>query len=113
MNCKRCYSYAINHHCHGRDGSGEDLCDVCYWRNIAEKHNNNSFQGQLLEARKRIIELENEVNMKHTHHAIGKLKNELNQANDRIKMLIAAGDMMEPYATQQTAELWAKAKENK
>jgi len=39
--------------------------------------------------------------------------NELNQANDRIKMLIAAGDMMEPYATQQTAELWAKAKENK
>ena len=36
MKCKRCRSYAINHHCHGRDGSGEDLCDVCYWRNIAE-----------------------------------------------------------------------------
>lgn len=36
MKCKRCHSYAINHHCHGRDGSGEDLCDVCYWRNIAE-----------------------------------------------------------------------------
>jgi hypothetical protein len=34
--CKRCYSYAINHHNHGRDGSGEELCDVCYWRNIAE-----------------------------------------------------------------------------
>jgi hypothetical protein len=68
---------------------------------------------ELIEARKRIIELENEVNVKHTHHVVSKLKNELNQANGRIKMLIAAGDMMEPYATQQTAELWAKAKENK
>lgn len=36
MKCKRCNSCAINHHRHGRDGSGEDLCDVCYWRNIAE-----------------------------------------------------------------------------
>ena len=36
MKCKRCHSYAINHHNHGRDGSGEELCDVCYWRNIAE-----------------------------------------------------------------------------
>ena len=69
--------------------------------------------SELLEARNRIIELENEVNMKHTHHAIGKLKNELNRANDRIKMLIAAGDMMEPYSDHQSAELWAKAKENK
>jgi hypothetical protein len=68
---------------------------------------------ELIEAQKRIIELENEVNMKHTHHAIGKLKNELNQANDRIKMLTAAGDIMEPYATEQSAELWAKAKEAK
>jgi hypothetical protein len=68
---------------------------------------------ELIEAQKRIIELENEVNIKHTHHVVVKLKNELNQANDRIKMLIAAGDMMEPYATQQTADMWAKAKENK
>jgi hypothetical protein len=75
--------------------------------------NSKSLFDQLVEAQKRIIELENEVNMKHTHHAIGKLKNELNQANDRIKMLIAAGDMMEPYATQQTADMWAKAKETK
>ncbi len=75
--------------------------------------NSKSLFDQLVEAQKRIIALENEVNMKHTHHAIGKLKNELNQANDRIKMLIAAGDMMEPYATQQTADMWAKAKENK
>jgi hypothetical protein len=80
---------------------------------MVESEGGESVNSELLEARKRIIELENEVNMKHTHHAIGKLKNELNQANDRIKMLIAAGDMMEPYATQQTAELWAKAKENK
>lgn len=34
--CKRCGSYAINHHCHGRDGSDDDLCDVCYWRSRAE-----------------------------------------------------------------------------
>lgn len=31
--CKGCGSFAINHHCHGRDGSEPDLCDVCYWRN--------------------------------------------------------------------------------
>ena len=68
---------------------------------------------ELIEAQKRIIELENEVNIKHTHHVVVKLKNELNQANDRIKMIIAAGDMMEPYATQQTADMWAKAKETK
>jgi hypothetical protein len=30
-----CGSYAINHHCHGRDGSDPDLCDVCYWRKRA------------------------------------------------------------------------------
>jgi hypothetical protein len=78
-----------------------------------DETSNNSFQDQLLEARKRIIELENEINLKHTHHVVSKLKNELNQANDRIKMLIAAGDMMEPYSDHQSSELWAKAKENK
>ena len=35
--CDRCGSYAINHHCHGRDGSDGDLCDVCYWRKRAER----------------------------------------------------------------------------
>ncbi len=35
MSCKECGSYAINHHCHGRDGSDGDLCDVCYWRKLA------------------------------------------------------------------------------
>lgn len=35
--CKRCGSFAINHHRHGRDGSDEDLCDVCYWRKRAEE----------------------------------------------------------------------------
>ena len=68
---------------------------------------------ELLEARKLIVELENEINVKHTHHVVRKLKNELNQANERIKMLIAAGDMMEPYSDHKSAELWAKAKENK
>ena len=36
MRCVRCYSYAINHALHGRDGSDGDLCDVCYWRARAE-----------------------------------------------------------------------------
>jgi ribosome-binding protein aMBF1 (putative translation factor) len=36
MKCRVCGSYAINHHCHGRDGSDADLCDVCYWRERAE-----------------------------------------------------------------------------
>jgi hypothetical protein len=30
--CKNCGSWAINHNCHGRDGTDPDLCDVCYWR---------------------------------------------------------------------------------
>ena len=33
--CTECGSYAINHHCHGRDGSDPELCDVCYWRKRA------------------------------------------------------------------------------
>jgi hypothetical protein len=33
--CIICGSYAINHKLHGRDGSDEDLCDVCYWRKRA------------------------------------------------------------------------------
>jgi hypothetical protein len=37
MNCKRCGSQAINHHIHGRDGSGPNLCDVCFWRDQAEQ----------------------------------------------------------------------------
>lgn len=32
MKCKKCGSYAINHHLHGRDGTDRDLCDVCYWK---------------------------------------------------------------------------------
>lgn len=36
--CKRCGSYAINPHCHGREpGVDLDLCDVCYWRKRAEQ----------------------------------------------------------------------------
>lgn len=33
--CKRCGSFAINPHWHGRDGTDLDLCDVCYWRTRA------------------------------------------------------------------------------
>lgn len=38
MTCKRCGSYAINPHHHGRDETVDlDLCDVCYWRKRAER----------------------------------------------------------------------------
>ena len=37
MQCK-CGSYAINNHLHGRDGSNPELCDVCYWRDRADKY---------------------------------------------------------------------------
>lgn len=36
--CTRCYSYAINHHHHGRDGSDPNLCDVCFWRKRVERN---------------------------------------------------------------------------
>lgn len=36
MKCKICGSYAINHHHHGRDGTGPDLCDADFWRVKAE-----------------------------------------------------------------------------
>ncbi len=35
--CSQCPSYAINPHLHGRGDDRLDLCDVCYWRNRAEK----------------------------------------------------------------------------
>ena len=38
--CKRCHSCAINPSQHGRDGTRLDLCDVCFWRNVAEERAN-------------------------------------------------------------------------
>jgi hypothetical protein len=37
MKCIKCSSYAVNHHCHGRDGTDPDLCDVCFWRKRANR----------------------------------------------------------------------------
>ena len=37
--CANCSSHAINPECHGRDkGADLELCDVCYWRKIAENN---------------------------------------------------------------------------
>lgn len=36
--CKVCGSFAINHHLHGRDGSDDELCDVCFWVKRAKSH---------------------------------------------------------------------------
>ena len=34
--CRVCGSYAINEHLHGRiPGAKPDLCDVCYWKDVA------------------------------------------------------------------------------
>ena len=33
--CKRCGSYAINPHLHGRGHTDKNLCDVCFWRGRA------------------------------------------------------------------------------
>lgn len=48
MKCK-CGSYAINPHLHGRDGSRNDLCDVCYWRNKAESFQKETEGNQPME----------------------------------------------------------------
>lgn len=41
--CKRCGSHAINENEHGREpGKDLDLCDVCYWRNVAESNNDGN-----------------------------------------------------------------------
>lgn len=52
--CKRCGSYAINEHAHGRaKGHNTDLCDVCYWRNKAE-----ILERELSAANERVKDLE-------------------------------------------------------
>ena len=44
--CRRCGSYAINPHCHGREaGKHLTLCDVCYWR---EQYDNLKMNIDLL-----------------------------------------------------------------
>ena len=37
MQCKKCGSYAVNHHLHGRDGTEPELCDVCVFGAIVVK----------------------------------------------------------------------------
>ena len=49
MRCK-CGSYAINKYSHGRDGSDDDMCDVCYWRKRAEQ------RDELLTICKNVVE---------------------------------------------------------
>ena len=60
MQCK-CGSYAINHHCHGRDGSDDDLCDVCYWRKRAEQPAQQEPIDQLIHAWQAIEETSGHV----------------------------------------------------
>lgn len=45
MTVCKCGSHAINHHCHGRDGTDGDLCDVCYWRKRAERPAQPGYQA--------------------------------------------------------------------
>ena len=46
--CKRCGSHAINEHSHGRiKGVAIHLCDVYYWRAIAEALEIKQQQGEV------------------------------------------------------------------
>lgn len=55
--CKVCGSFAINHHLHGRDGSDDELCDVCFWVKRAKSHDELVQMNQeLLAALESVIE---------------------------------------------------------
>lgn len=93
MKCKRCYSYAINHHSHGRDETQKEFCDVCYWRNIAE------MRLQYIKECERYI--------------TGSKKQTL-WLKKRVKRLEEAGDMMERWCSDAiSADNWRKSKEDK
>ena len=64
ISCKRCFSYAINHHSHGRDGTEKELCDVCYWRQLAEIRlaYSQQLEKELQQAQNRIKWLEDIIN---------------------------------------------------
>lgn len=53
MACKQCGSQAINHHCHGRDGTRPDLCDVCFWR-VKYKSSKRKRSGSRLRLNRRM-----------------------------------------------------------
>ena len=54
--CKVCGSFAINHHLHGRDGSDDELCDVCFWVKRAKSHDELVQMNQeLLSALKQVV----------------------------------------------------------
>jgi hypothetical protein len=64
ISCKRCFSYAINIHSHGRDGTEKELCDVCYWRQLAEIRLAylQQLEKELKQAQNRIKWLEDIIN---------------------------------------------------
>ena len=68
--CKVCGSYAINHHLHSRDGSVDDLCDVCYWREKAEslRHQNDELLLALRLAKDMFVA--NDLILPHTFEVI-------------------------------------------
>lgn len=53
--CSECGSFAINHHCHGRDGSDGHLCDVCYWRTRAERTQTELAAPEMLAALEAVL----------------------------------------------------------
>jgi len=58
--CTECGSYAINHHCHGRDGSDPELCDVCYWRVRATDYATLEAEREML--RQQVAALQSDAN---------------------------------------------------
>ena len=57
--CKRCNSYAINNHLHGRSGDNEELCDVCFWRDKTEKLLRSNESWPTKDILKKLIEASN------------------------------------------------------
>lgn len=73
--CKVCGSFAINHHLHGRDGSDDELCDVCFWVKRAKSHDELVQMNQeLLAALEALFHETNQHNLSVADKVIAKAK---------------------------------------
>lgn len=73
--CKVCGSFAINHHLHGRDGSDDELCDVCFWVKRAKSHDElGQMNQELLAAMEALFHETNQQNLSVADNVIAKAK---------------------------------------
>ena len=70
--CRRCGSYAINPHCHGREaGKHLTLCDVCYWR---EQYDNLKMNLDLLTKSDKTFNEDQQEELKQWGYLMAKIK---------------------------------------